>query len=50
MTQETKQQMEAISDLGEVIADGESKRGGYNAYNSGTLNGRVKHSGVKDLA
>jgi peptidoglycan hydrolase-like protein with peptidoglycan-binding domain len=50
MTQETKQQMEAISDLGEVIADGESKRGGYNAYNSGVLNGRVTYSGVKDLA
>lgn len=50
MTQETKQQMEAVSDLGEVIADGESKRGGYNAYNSGTLNGRVIHSGVKDLS
>ncbi len=46
---ETQQQLLATAQVGDAISEGESRRGGYNAYNSGTSGNRIYHSGVKDL-
>ncbi|MBP6837377.1 MAG: peptidoglycan-binding protein [Kofleriaceae bacterium] len=54
---DTATEKKTLLELGEVIAEGESARGGYDAYNAGNKAtgaggkaGRVLHSGVKDLS
>ena len=47
---DTPEELDSVAKLGDVISDGESKKGGYDAYNSGTLHKKVLHSGVKDLS
>src|SRR5689334_17793034 len=49
MAPDTAAEINSIAQLGDVVAGGESERGGYNAYNTGTRNNHVVHSGIKPL-
>ncbi|MEO8702530.1 MAG: C39 family peptidase [Kofleriaceae bacterium] len=44
-TTDTKEELAAISELGNEISKGE---GGYKSYNTGTANNKVIHSGIKE--